>query len=792
MAVSDRPRRRLRRPARAGPHEDVRESRARRKCRSSPALPADLDFVLALHEASVVGIATGYALGQSRAGARAPAHDRRARQRRRRACDGARQPGAARRARRAAGSPAPRARAVPHGAARRARGRLSRSGSTSPFARRTSRARSAAPGTRRRPRAALRSSSCRWTTGLRPRRCRRTARRRRRRPTCAGGGSCRRRRDRRDARGRAAPGDRRRRRRRRARDLGGARRAGGEARRTRPGRSPSAPAPGSRRITRSSQGTFPLIDRGCVRRSQPYDVVLVRRRRRRFASTRTPRVRSTAPGTRVAVVTEDPAEAHRSAAELAVIAPVRAVCAALARRLRARERAARTSRREPPLAAVAHNPLRATNVFDGPRERLVPGRGRHRGVPVEPSRAPRAHSRAGAARVPEPGDGRPRVRASRRRSACAWRYRSDPSSRSSGTGRRMYSIQALWSAAHYRVGALFVVLANGGYAIMDRLAETQGDAAPWPQLTGIDIAGLARAFGCPAETHHDAGGARRARSTRSFRSSPNGTSRSSSRSRSLRTRRSSRDRDEDRRTVNPSTTERARFTQPRGTSSQQIAKEIRRYIVQQRLQPDDRLGTETELATEFGVSRPTLREALRLLASSHLIRATRGPGGGVFVASTENEGIGPATSASPSRRCSRPRACLCSSSSRRASISRCRSRDWPPERDRRDRRRAGAGDRERPRAPPGLGRVPSRRCTLPPRHRADRRERAPPRVHELDARRPAAAPRRAGRRRRSTATSSSASTETSCARSGSSQPVAAQRAMRRHLEYVLERTRAVE
>jgi GntR family transcriptional repressor for pyruvate dehydrogenase complex len=43
---------------------------------------------------------------------------------------------------------------------------------------------------------------------------------------------------------------------------------------------------------------------------------------------------------------------------------------------------------------------------------------------------------------------------------------------------------------------------------------------------------------------------------------------------------------------------------------------------------------------EFGVSRPTLREALRLLAGSHLIRASTGPGGGIFVASTPNEGMG--------------------------------------------------------------------------------------------------------------------------------------------------------
>jgi GntR family transcriptional regulator, transcriptional repressor for pyruvate dehydrogenase complex len=92
--------------------------------------------------------------------------------------------------------------------------------------------------------------------------------------------------------------------------------------------------------------------------------------------------------------------------------------------------------------------------------------------------------------------------------------------------------------------------------------------------------------------------------------------------------------------VGPPTSRRERFRPPRGTSSEQIAQEIRRYIAREGLRPDARLGTENELATEFGVSRPTLREALRLLASSHLIRASRGPGGGVFVASTQNEGIG--------------------------------------------------------------------------------------------------------------------------------------------------------
>jgi GntR family transcriptional regulator, transcriptional repressor for pyruvate dehydrogenase complex len=74
-------------------------------------------------------------------------------------------------------------------------------------------------------------------------------------------------------------------------------------------------------------------------------------------------------------------------------------------------------------------------------------------------------------------------------------------------------------------------------------------------------------------------------------------------------------------------------------ASQQVALEIRRYLEQQHLRPGDRIGTEHVLAEEFGVSRPTLREALRLLASSHLIRVGRGRSGGIFVANTPNEGM---------------------------------------------------------------------------------------------------------------------------------------------------------
>jgi len=63
----------------------------------------------------------------------------------------------------------------------------------------------------------------------------------------------------------------------------------------------------------------------------------------------------------------------------------------------------------------------------------------------------------------------------------------------------------------------------------------------------------------------------------------------------------------------------------------QIATKIREAIVAGRLKVDERLPTEEELATRFGVSRPTIREALKRLAAQNLIRSRRGPTGGTFV-----------------------------------------------------------------------------------------------------------------------------------------------------------------
>ena len=65
--------------------------------------------------------------------------------------------------------------------------------------------------------------------------------------------------------------------------------------------------------------------------------------------------------------------------------------------------------------------------------------------------------------------------------------------------------------------------------------------------------------------------------------------------------------------------------------SAQIANAIRDAIVAGSLLVDQRLPSEAELAEQFKVSRPTVREALKRLAAQSLIRTQRGATGGAFV-----------------------------------------------------------------------------------------------------------------------------------------------------------------
>lgn len=70
-----------------------------------------------------------------------------------------------------------------------------------------------------------------------------------------------------------------------------------------------------------------------------------------------------------------------------------------------------------------------------------------------------------------------------------------------------------------------------------------------------------------------------------------------------------------------------------------IADSIREDILDQRLVPGDRLPVETDLAHRFGVSRSTVREALRELASQNIVETTRGATGGTFVVVPTTESL---------------------------------------------------------------------------------------------------------------------------------------------------------
>lgn len=74
--------------------------------------------------------------------------------------------------------------------------------------------------------------------------------------------------------------------------------------------------------------------------------------------------------------------------------------------------------------------------------------------------------------------------------------------------------------------------------------------------------------------------------------------------------------------------------------SQAIVEQVKLLLRQGRLKPGDRLPSERELCERFGVSRVTVREALRVLEAGGLIDIRVGARGGAFVTSPTSQQIG--------------------------------------------------------------------------------------------------------------------------------------------------------
>lgn len=75
----------------------------------------------------------------------------------------------------------------------------------------------------------------------------------------------------------------------------------------------------------------------------------------------------------------------------------------------------------------------------------------------------------------------------------------------------------------------------------------------------------------------------------------------------------------------------------RRTRPLHVAEAIKDWVVKGGLQPGDRLPGESELIDRFGMSKGTIREAMRLLQAQGLIETRTGPGGGSFVGEVSRE-----------------------------------------------------------------------------------------------------------------------------------------------------------
>jgi GntR family transcriptional repressor for pyruvate dehydrogenase complex len=69
--------------------------------------------------------------------------------------------------------------------------------------------------------------------------------------------------------------------------------------------------------------------------------------------------------------------------------------------------------------------------------------------------------------------------------------------------------------------------------------------------------------------------------------------------------------------------------------SDQIIEQIRNAILSGRFKPGDKVASEKELMSEFGVSKATLREALRVLEGMGSVEIRKGIAGGVFIAEVD-------------------------------------------------------------------------------------------------------------------------------------------------------------
>jgi GntR family transcriptional regulator, transcriptional repressor for pyruvate dehydrogenase complex len=67
------------------------------------------------------------------------------------------------------------------------------------------------------------------------------------------------------------------------------------------------------------------------------------------------------------------------------------------------------------------------------------------------------------------------------------------------------------------------------------------------------------------------------------------------------------------------------------SKAEHVAQQLLERIIAAKLKPGSSFATEAELLSQFNVSRPTMRESLKLLESQGVLELRPGPGGGIIV-----------------------------------------------------------------------------------------------------------------------------------------------------------------
>ena len=251
------------------------------------------------------------------------------------------------------------------------------------------------------------------------------------------------------------------------------------------------------------RGHLPPAQRGLAERLSDHDVVLVLGAPVFLYYPYAPGP-TVAEGTRVLHVSEDPAEAARAAVGTSLVGDVGLAVRGLIESLPAPERPA-PPRPEPPPEPEATTPISVEYLMHTVAG-VLPGEAvvfdetasskakLHRFIRI--NRPGGYHtSAAGGLGYCMPGSVGFKLAAPERPVVCMI-----------GDGSSMYSVQALWSAARYGVDVAFVVVNNRGYSILKgfRDAIGAGERVPGLEVPGIDFVGVARGLGVEGETVEEA------------------------------------------------------------------------------------------------------------------------------------------------------------------------------------------------------------------------------------------------------------------------------------------------